>query len=150
MLESILLWVIMIGLTATASPGASTLKTYFIGNSFTWDTQPHNISTATTFPDGQERDIGWSIYSGKSLSYIVDNPTLAVTEVGLVAADFEPDPNYTRNFQHQVRLNPQPGFQDTGGWLGMGNGSAFPSCLCKLPGGSGQSYPSPRTAQRLP
>ena len=63
------------------------------------------MSTATIYPDGLEPDIGWSIYSGKSLNFIVDNPEKAVTEVAFVAADFYPDPVYSRNFETDLPAN---------------------------------------------
>lgn len=84
---------------------AETSKVYFLGNSFTWDTQPNNISTATTLPDGIEQEIGWGIYSGKSLTYIVENPEESVKEVGLVAYDYYPDPNHSGNFETDLPNN---------------------------------------------
>ena len=78
---------------------ASVESIYFLGNSFTWDGQPHTISTATGFSDDLDPTIGYSIYSGKSLSFIVDNPEGVVKEVGFVAADYYPDPNYSGNFE---------------------------------------------------
>ncbi len=84
---------------------AETSKVYFLGNSFTWDAQPNNISTATTLPSGIEQEIGWGIYSGKSLTYIVDNPDNSVEEVGLVAYDYYPDPNHTGNFETDLPNN---------------------------------------------
>ena len=78
---------------------ATSDRVYFLGNSFTWDGQPNNLSTATVYPNEQEPTIGWSIFSGKSLTYIVDNPEKAVTEVGLVAADYYPDPDHSGNYE---------------------------------------------------
>ncbi len=80
-------------------------KVYFLGNSFTWDSQPNNISTATTIPGGIEQDIGWYSYSGKSLTYIVNNPTKNVKEVAFVAYDYYPDPNHTGNFEIDLPAN---------------------------------------------
>jgi hypothetical protein len=93
------LWLIVFKLGAFSILHASPENIYFIGNSFTWDAQPQNFSIATIYPNGLKPEIGWSIYSGKSLTFIVDNPEKAVTEVGLVAADFYPDPVYTRNYE---------------------------------------------------
>lgn len=94
-------WLLILSLLLAVPLHASTKPSsvYFLGNSFTWDAQPHHISTATTFPDKLEPEIGFGIYSGKSLTFIVENPAEAVTEVGLVASDFYPDPHYTRNFE---------------------------------------------------
>lgn len=83
----------------THSLHASPDRMYFIGNSFTWDAQPNNLSTSTIYPKDQDPTIAWSIFSGKSLTYIVDNPEDAVTEVGLVAADYYPDPDHSGNYE---------------------------------------------------
>lgn len=81
------------------STHASPERVYFIGNSFTWDGQPNNLSTATVYPNELDPTIGWSIFSGKSLTYIVENPEKFVTEVGLVAADYYPDPEHVGNYE---------------------------------------------------
>ena len=87
------------GLTTMSTLQASPDRVYFIGNSFTWDGQPNNLSTNTVYPGEQEPTIAWSIFSGKSLTYIVENPEKAVTEVGLVAADYYPDPDHSGNYE---------------------------------------------------
>ncbi len=97
--KSLLTVVLSFGLLWPLCTQSAPQKVYFLGNSFTWDSQPNNISTETTFPNGIEQDIGWSSYSGKSLTYIVANPTDSVKEVALVAYDSYPDPNHTGNFE---------------------------------------------------
>lgn len=97
--KSLLAVVLFFGLLWPVCTQSAPQKAYFLGNSFTWDAQPNNISTATTFPNGIEQEIGWSSYSGKSLTYIVANPTDSVKEVALVAYDSYPDPNRTGNFE---------------------------------------------------
>ena len=92
-------WMVVTALLALPSVKASPESLYFIGNSFTWDSQPNNISTATTFPNELDPEIGWSIFSGKSLTFIVENPDEAVMEVALVAADYYPDPVYADHYE---------------------------------------------------
>ncbi|MCZ6674921.1 MAG: immunoglobulin domain-containing protein [Verrucomicrobia bacterium] len=97
--KSAWLWSLLLGFTGLPVLQASPKTAYFLGNSFTWDGQPHNMSTSTTFPNELDPTIGWSIYSGKSLSFIVDNPEGVVKEVGFVASDYYPDPSFSGNFE---------------------------------------------------
>ena len=93
-------------LQITSGLNAYTQRMYFIGNSFTWDAQPNNLSTATTYPHNLDPTIGWSIFSGKSLTYIVDNPDKFVTEVAFVAADYYPDPDHNGNYETDLTTLP--------------------------------------------
>jgi hypothetical protein len=103
-----------IGICLTGLLNASPESMYFIGNSFTWDAQPNRVSTETLFPNGIKPDIGWSIYSGKSLTYIVENPDKSVAEGQPGPEDYFPDPNYSGNYetefaaQHWEAVSMQP------------------------------------------
>lgn len=72
---------------------------YLIGNSFTWDAQPNFLSTGTLFPHHADPDIGWSVFSGKSLTYIVANPGDAVAEGEPGPEGYFPDPNWSGNYE---------------------------------------------------
>lgn len=105
--KSLLTVALFFGLLWPICTQSAPQKAYFLGNSFTWDSQPNNISTATTFPNGIEQEIGWGIYSGKSLTFIVDeeedgkgikNHMKSVREEAAVAYDYKPDLPHTGDF----------------------------------------------------
>lgn len=79
---------------------------YLIGNSFTWDAQPNQLSTDTQYPQFLNPVIGWSVYSGKSLTYIVSNPDKSVAEGEPGPEGYFPDPVWSGNYETDLAARP--------------------------------------------